>query len=102
MCSECECSVVSMTESPELSSNLTLTFNQWLSHLSTSQRVRAFLYSPGFVFSFYIMPFHIYVQSNVAETSLLQLLSALSDMGLEFEPCIQLLLCNVLSVTVYL
>lgn len=52
MCSERECSVVSMTESLELSSNLTLAFNQWVSHLSTSQRLCAFLYFSAFVFFF--------------------------------------------------
>lgn len=52
MCSECDCSVVSMTESLELSSNLTLAFNQWVSHLSTSQRVCAFLYFSASVFLF--------------------------------------------------
>lgn len=96
VCSECECSVVSMTESPELSSNLSLTFHQWMSHLSTSQRVCTLLYSSGFLFSLYIMPFLIYVHLNVADISLLQLLLALADMGLNFEECIQLSSCYVM------
>lgn len=93
MCSECECTVVSMTESLELSSNLTLAFNQWVSHLSTSQRVCAFLYFSGCVFFTLCRAFsHIqYVHSNVAEISLLQLLSAL-----DFEACNQLSSCYVM------
>lgn len=55
-------------------------------------------------FSFYIAPLLIYVRSNAAEISLLQLLSGLSDRRLDFDACSRavFLLRNVLSVIVYL